>query len=256
MKKQRDIINIRGKGFCFPAALYNAFPKIFNDENELKEICNKFVNESHDIEFYFDYFNNYISKKSDCKLDELSLKKFITKQNTYQEFLQYLIKNKNNVMILGLNNLKNTERYHVVTFTGYDNSKGVIYFENGNNEVLLIELLNGLCKKPFRPIYDSDMEFLKNRKDISHDVLREYLENKYTYKINEFTCIDPKLLYNYSQEIYFITLTHSDSVLKNFTSRLTKTLLPKNSYFISEEEIMEEYEQCKKENVMIPIIMS
>lgn len=252
MKKQRDIIDIKGKGICFPTALYNAFPRIFNDENELKEICN----ELHDIEFYFEYFNKYISKKSDCKLDELSLKLFNTKQNTYQEFLQYLIKNKNNVMILGVNNLKDTCKYHAVTFAGYDHTKEVIYFENGDNEVLLIELLNGLCKKPFSPIYDSDREFLKNKKDISHDVLREYLENKYTYKINEFTCIDPKLLYSYSQKIYFITLTYSDSVLKNFTSRLTKTLLPKNSYFISEKEVMEEYEQCKKENAMIPIIMS
>lgn len=228
LKKQLELYNVKSDGVCFPVALYNAFPKIFNnDEEKIKKECEIFDSLDYNTKQCVDYFNKYIK---DNGFENESL--FLRKLKSFDEYIDVINLYKNNLLVMVVIPIEKVSKTgHAVAYLGIDD-KTVAYFENGKTNIIIDYCIEGIKSRIVnkeKPIlYYEDKEFLENKGEISLKEFSEYLKNKYIKIYENFSTIDCRLLYESIKRLYFIGLDNPNSYFKNFSSRLDMLNVPNN----------------------------
>ena len=226
MVKQKEIYEDVRNGFCFPVALFNCFPKIFNnDKNELHRICLDMENKNLTVEDNIRYFNEYIKDSN----ESLYLEIIKPAKLQFVDFVSYLNKNSDNKMILLIDSIIKNE-LHAVSYLGITDNN-LVYFENANTDVIVQYCITNYLEK------------IKSTDNIEQKY--NELKEKYTKEFNEFSIIDIKFLYESSNILAFVTIDEN-SKFRNFSSRLNSIILNEKKFDNGNGINLEEYFKSKR----------
>ena len=233
MKKQTEIdSSIKDNGICFITALWNVYPEVFEyDENKLKKVVDELKDEDLDITQMLKYFMNYTKRK--CDFD---FKYFDKDNSTYSDFINFILSKKQELLILTINSNHDKTKMHSVNIIEYNDIDNILYFENGNGDVIISYMIYGLKHNikhgKLNGLDKDDVKYLSVTR--SNEDFYNYIKNKYTSKKDNYTEINSKLLYESSHQLIFVWVNRPKNNLTTFSTRLSLLKLPKMGKLSSE----------------------